>query len=55
MFNNFIKHSFEVFNNIKINDKIDISIIKLIFKLNDERNKNLNIMSIRTFFELLSK
>jgi len=55
MSNNLIEHSFEVLNNIKINDRIDKSIIKSTFESSDERNKNLDIMSIKTPFELLSK
>ncbi len=55
MFNNLTEHSSEVLNNIEINDRIDKSIIKSIFESSDERNKNSDIMSIRTFFELLSK
>ncbi len=55
MSNNLTEHSFEVLNNIEINDRIDKSIIKSIFESSDERNKNSDIMSIRTLFELLSK
>jgi len=55
MSNNLTEHSFEVLNNIEINDRIDKSIIKSIFEPSDERNKNSDIMSIRTLFELLSK
>ncbi len=55
MFNNLTEHSFEVLNNIGINDRIDKSIIKPTFEPSDGRNKNSDIMSIRTLFELLSK
>ncbi len=44
-----------VLNNIEINDRIDKSIIKPTFEPSDGRNKNSDIMSIRTPFELLSK
>jgi len=49
--NNLTEQSLEVLNNIKINK----SFIKLIFESSDERNKNSDIMSTRTFFKSLSK
>ncbi len=55
MFNNLTEYLLEVFNNIKINNRINKLIIKLIIKFSYERNKNLNIMLIRTLFKLLSK
>ena len=55
MSNNLTEHSPEVLNNIGINDRIDKSIIKPTFEPSDGRNKNSDIMPIRTPFELLSK
>jgi len=55
MSNNLTEHSPGVLNNTGINDRIDKSVIKPTFEPSDGRNKNPDIMPIRTPFELLSK